>query len=296
MNLPNTPLTESESGPAKSRFALVLARRLLVTLGGLLAFGVLSLLLAGTANAETRDVPPAPPANSLLAPIGGLLSPVTGALDTVTAPVTSAATAALAPAVDPITRTVAPVTRPLLQPAATAISPALGAVEPLVGPLAGPALTAPEVATVTAQLGGGPATAALVGPSTDGTTAGGTGPTPDPLAVLASRSTTGARHATAGGQRAPTLTLASASPPSYGDEAMATDPADWSGSPGAPVDPLADAPARTTSAGPGGASGTGQALPVGRWRVPRAGTRWAVPSNSWPALQNWREYDRNHPS
>jgi hypothetical protein len=116
---------------------LTLLRRLLLTAGGLVAFGVLGMLLAGTASAQTR---PPPPINSAVGSlVGSVVAPATDAVTPVTGAATKVVTPVLQPVhdvVDPIVQhTVAPVVHAVTAPVVQAIAPVVHVVRPVLRPL-----------------------------------------------------------------------------------------------------------------------------------------------------------------
>lgn len=126
--------SQFDTVPADERSVLA---RVLVVAGTLVGFGVLAVLLSGTANASERspDQPDRPgllsvagkPLQNAVKPAGPVLRSVTDVVHTVSSQV--------APAVTPVTALVEPVLAPVTRPVVKAVAPVLSVVRPVTEPV-----------------------------------------------------------------------------------------------------------------------------------------------------------------
>jgi hypothetical protein len=118
-------------------YAVVL-RRVVTAVGFLFGFGLLALIMASQASAET----PAPQAKS--EPLS-VLAPVTGAVHEVLSPVEESVAPVVHAVLTPVGAAIAPVTRPLVDTVGTldpVLDPVVGAVAPVTESLADPVVPA----------------------------------------------------------------------------------------------------------------------------------------------------------
>jgi hypothetical protein len=168
MNHYSTSLTESvlpEPADGAGQRVSAALRRLLITFGGLIALGALSLLMAGNASAATdRGAGQDQVTSSTSGLVGSLVAPVTNTVGAVVAPVTNTAGAVVAPvaksaaavvapvakSVTPVTKAVAAVVAPVATTVHAAVAPVTRTVATVVGPVVktADAVVAPVVATV----------------------------------------------------------------------------------------------------------------------------------------------------
>lgn len=153
-----------ETVPADERSVLV---RVLVVAGTLVGFGVLAVLLSGTANASERS-PDRPDRPGLLSAAGKPLQSTVKQADSVLRPVTDVvhtASSQVAPVVKPVTDLAEPVLAPVTRPVVTAVAPLLPVVRPVTEPVLRPVLNAvaPVTEPVVHAVGAAPAVKAVAG-------------------------------------------------------------------------------------------------------------------------------------
>jgi hypothetical protein len=135
-----------------------LLRRTLLSLVGLVSFGILLFVMSGTADAAPADssTPAQPSVLSVLDQVTSSVSaPLHQVSDTV-APVTN-------PLVHTVTNVAAPLVKPVVKPLSGTVAAVLAPLAPALKPVTGPLLdaVAPAVGPVTSSLGAQPLTATL---------------------------------------------------------------------------------------------------------------------------------------
>jgi hypothetical protein len=299
-------------------------RRVLLTLGGTIAFGVLGIVLAGTASAQTQPTAPGTvvqngvgqngaglpagitsSARQALAPVTGtsVLTPVTTTAAQVLKPVTTTASQALKPVTTVATQVLAPVTRTaaqVSQPVTHVLAPVVTTTTRVLAP----------VASVTTQVLS-PVTGVVTKPVFPVTEPA----VPQSLGVGTSVSAAAAKPfaapATVGQSVRGTTTVHSGSTYSgstHGDSTHGGSTmtgrrpstiAGPSGVPGSPVNPsngLLAGMAGTTSAGGGQSFGSGHGLAADQVSVRPAGDPRLTAATSSTRPLCWRAFGHNHPS
>jgi hypothetical protein len=182
------------------RPVLVLLRRVLVMVGGLVALGILGIVLAGNANAQTPSSTSSSPGNGpsrvdSASPSGldgdtGLTAPLAPSLHTVTAsvapvvnPVLGEATTVLAPVVTPVLAPVSATLAPPLHAVSAVLAPILQPVVEATGPVLRPATGDLGLAPVVSAIGGSDAAVGTIPAHTGGSPAGE--PTSEPVSLSA---------------------------------------------------------------------------------------------------------------
>jgi hypothetical protein len=318
---------EDQAGPVHRH---ILIRRVLLLVGGLVSFGFLMAILAGTADASTAPASPvtASAASSenttqpaTPAGVGALLSSLRPSVPTVTdtvgsmtallaAPVrqVSAAVAlpttplvhAVTPAVDSL---LSPVVHPVSGVLASALTPVTGVLTPVTGPLVD--AVSPVVRPVTSALGAQPVVAALGGstrPATlspdaaSPTTANGGAGDAIQVALPAPGSFTGAAEAVTGRSSA---ARAAATPTEQALRSFdaASIPLVPNRVPAAPSQSLGVAASGTGSSigGSGGGHATGHAVTDEHVPSVWPGGRWPVWSSRSCARGSCFVHGRDHP-
>jgi hypothetical protein len=304
-----------------SRRTSSLLYRILVTAGGMVAFGLLALLLAGTANAQTRGDPgPGTTGNqpttgpngqvgsgvlgtgsgSVLPSTGGAQPAVSGVVGSLVAPVVRVAATAAAPVLNPVTHAaavlLAPV-RPVVAPIVDEVVAPVAAALPLHD-VTGPILraAAPVLSPATSAVGAGRAVSALTG-SQPATQAAPVAASPQALAASGTSPVTPPETPVSGHVTPSQHPTASTVVPRSGDmvgDGHVTVP--WPGGlPVGPVPLVSDA-VGTAAAGPGQSSGGGYAINTGV-AVPAATDAYGrAPTTVLLGAMRWHPFGRHHPS
>lgn len=240
---------------------VVALRRLLISLGGLVAMWLLGLLLAGNANAQSNpDASPGSP--------GSLSGVVVGPIEQITEPVTQV----LVPVVAPVTRSITSAVAPVTHTVGALAKPVVAAVTPVVS-----AVTAPVAHAVAA-----PQSRSMPGLAAPQTHAPqiATAPATPPLPVV---------HRVAVDHVRPVVAMHIA-------DAVSAVPAGRPGIPWPPTDAAFGGAMGTATASSGGTSGAAPAVPDSQVIPGDASTSWRVAADSAGPRQRWRPHDRNHPS
>lgn len=323
MNVKDGAVRIDQCAVEETRRASSLLYRILVTAGGMVAFGFLALLLAGTANAQTRGDPGAGTAGnqstadpngqtgsglfgtgsgSVLPSSGGAQSAVSDVVGSLVAPLMRVAATTAAPVLNSVTHAaavlLAPV-RPVVAPLVDNVVAPVAAALPLHD-VTGPNLRAasPVLSPATSAVGAGHAVSALTGsqPATQAAPVAASSGTPSPQALAAS-------PAVASGMRVSEKVMPAQHPAAsnvvwrsgiaVGDGPV---PVHWPG--GLPVGPVpfASGAVGTAAAGPGQSSGGGYATNSGVAVSAAADARSRAPTTLLLGAMRWHPFGRHHPS
>jgi hypothetical protein len=313
-----TSSDDRQAGPAP---VPVLLRRLLVTLGGLVAFGIFGIVLAGTASARTvsgdlrsqvddsahSQVADGGGPGNLLASVRPASTPLVDTVADLTTPVTPtlhAVAKAAAPAVDPVLDTATSVVSPVLRPVTTSVSdaltPVLHTVSPLVAPVTGPLLdaTAPLLRPTSVRLGLAPVVSAIggsgfsVGPVSS-VPSGSVSPSGTPGGLASAESIQSDRPTVSGVAK----TVLPEGRTVGGRSVMAQWPGTVPGSHGQSLLLLlGTSSGGTSSAGSGGGHGLSFGIADGRSTLLRHVLSWPRPISGVPGPQPGYVHGRDHPS